>query len=116
MTTTHHRPAADLMVEMIAADLAPELRHRPWDTPGAMAQALDRGTVQTPALQLIDDHLAKVAAGDIDRLIINMPPQEGKSERTSRRFPLWMLHRDPNLRIAIVSFGHDVARRRGRPL
>lgn len=114
MTTTHHRPAADLMVEMIAADLAPELRHRPWDTPGAMAQALDRGTVQTPALQLIDDHLAKVAAGDIDRLIINMPPQEGKSERTSRRFPLWMLHRDPNLRIAIVSFGHDVARRWGR--
>lgn len=109
-------PAAgrDLMVDMIAADLAPELRQRPWDTPGAMAQALDRATVQTEALRLIDEHLAKVAAGDIDRLIVNMPPQEGKSERTSRRFPLWMLHRNPNLRIAIVSFGHDVARRWGR--
>ena len=111
MTATAGR---DLMVDMIAADLAPELRHRPWTTPGQMAQALDRGTVQTPALELIDTHLARVAAGDCDRLIINMPPQEGKSERTSRRFPLWMLHRDPNLRIAIVSFGHDVARRWGR--
>lgn len=116
MTTTPARPAKgrDLWVDMIASDLAPELRHRPWATPGEMAQALDRSTVQTPALQLIDEHLAKVAAGEIDRLIINMPPQEGKSERTSRRFPLWMLHRNPNQRIAIVSFGHDVARRWGR--
>ncbi|HEY1117200.1 MAG TPA: phage terminase large subunit, partial [Acidimicrobiales bacterium] len=48
------------------------------------------------------------------RAIINMPPQEGKSERTSRRFPLYCLHRNPNRRIAIVSYQHDVARRFGR--
>jgi len=104
----------ELMASMVSTGLAPEARQRPWATPGAMAQALDRTTVQTPALQLIDEHLVKVADGEIERLIISMPPQEGKSQRTSRRFPLWALHRNPNLRIAIVSYGHDVARRWGR--
>lgn len=102
-----------LWLDMIATSLAPELRQRPWATPGEMASALDRSTVQTPALDLIDEHLVRVANGEIERLIISMPPQEGKSERASRRFPLWRLHQDPNLRIAIVSYGHDVARRWG---
>lgn len=116
MTIAPSQPAAgdDLWLDMIATALAPELRQRPWRTPGEMAQALDRSTIQTPALELIDEHLVAVANGDCERLIISMPPQEGKSERASRRFPLWMLHRNPNMRIAIVSYGHDVARRWGR--
>lgn len=103
----------DMWVGMIQDMLAPELRATQWDTPGQMAKALDRTTIQTPALDLIDDLLVKVADGDCERLIVNIAPQEGKSERISRRFPEWMLHRNPNLRIAIVSFGHDVARRWG---
>ena len=106
----------DLWLDMIETSLAPELRHRPWPTPGAMATDLDRATIQTPALELIDAHLVRVANCETERLIISMPPQEGKSERTSRRFPLWMLTRNPNLRIAIVSYGHDVARRWGRKI
>jgi predicted phage terminase large subunit-like protein len=105
---------ADLWLDMIATTLAPELRKQPWATPGEMAKALDRTTIQTPALDLIDQLLVDVANGECERAIISMPPQEGKSERASRRFPLWMLHRNPNLRIAIVSYGHDVARRWGR--
>lgn len=111
MTTTPHRPAGhDLMVDMIAADLAPELRERPWTTPGDMACALDRSTIQTPALQVIDEHLAKVATGETERFMCSMPPQEGKSQRISVWFVLWMLHRNPNLRIAIVSSGFGLAK------
>lgn len=106
----------DLWLDMIATSLAPDLRESHWSTPGEMAVALERTTIQTPALRLIDEHLAKVAKGEIERLIISMPPQEGKSERTSRWFPLWMLQRNPNLRIAIVSYGHDIARRWGRKI
>ncbi|UUW88456.1 phage terminase large subunit [Pimelobacter simplex] len=106
--------APDLMVEMIRTQLAPELRQRPWKTPGEMAQALDRTTIQTPALDAIDARLVAVRDGDCERQIINMPPQEGKSQRTSVWFPLWLLHGNPNLRIAIVSYGKDVARRFGR--
>ena len=116
MTTTQTGTGRGLWLDMIAADLAPELRQRPWHTPGDMATALDRSTVQTPALRLIDDHLRRVEAGEIERLIISMPPQEGKSQRTSRWFPLWCLHRNPNRRIAIVSYGHDIARRWGRAI
>lgn len=110
MTTAAHQ---DLWLDRIATLLAPELRQNPWPTPGAMAQALDRTTIQTAALEAIDQQLVEVAEGRCERLIVSMPPQEGKSERTSRRFPLWMLHRNPNLRVAIVSYGHDVARRWG---
>jgi len=79
-----------------------------------MALALDSRTVQTPALDLIDAALVDVANGDCLRLMISMAPQEGKSERTSRRFPLWALRRNPNLRISIVSYAHGVARRWGQ--
>jgi predicted phage terminase large subunit-like protein len=114
--TATHPAGDDLWVDMVRDQLLPELRQTHWATPGEMASALDRTTIQTPALDLIDKLLVQVAEGDCERAIISMPPQEGKSERVSRRFPLWLLHRNPNLRIAIVSFGHDVARRWGRKI
>lgn len=106
----------DLWVTLVRDRLAPELRESKWATPGDMAKALDRSTVQTPALELIDDRLVDVATGATERLIISMPPQEGKSERASHWFPAWLLQRNPNLRIAIVSYGHDIARRWGRKI
>jgi len=87
---------------------------RIWDTPGAMAQALDPLTRQTPALDLIDQALVDLAHTPDGRLIIVMPPQEGKSQRVSRRFPTWVLAGQPNTRIAIASYEHGVARRWGR--
>jgi predicted phage terminase large subunit-like protein len=87
-----------------------------WSTPGELAKALDPKTIQTPALDEIDAALVDVAEGRCDRLMIAMSPQEGKSQRTSRRFPLWMLKRNPDLRIAIVSYAHNVARRWGRAI
>lgn len=87
-----------------------------WPTPGALARQLDPATRQTPALDLIDAALVDVANGTCDRLVISMSPQEGKSERTSRRFPLWLLTRDPATRIAIASYEMGVARRWGRAI
>lgn len=94
----------------------PPRRACPWATPGDMALELDPKTVQTPALNLIDQALVDVADGRCKRLMLAMPPQEGKSQRTSRRFPLWMLVRNPDLRIAIVSNSHGLARRWGRAI
>lgn len=87
-----------------------------WASPLDLAQVLDPATGRTPALELICDHLVAVADGATDRLIVSMPPQEGKSELVSRRFPLWLLTRDPELRIAIASYEHGVARRWGRAI
>ncbi len=85
-----------------------------WNTPGAMAQALEPRTVQTPALALIDQALVDLANTPDGRLIIMMPPQEGKSQRATRWFPLWMLSERPDTRITIASFGDTAARRFGR--
>ena len=47
--------------------------------------------------------------GEIKRLMIFMPPQTGKSELSSRRFPAYALGRDPNKRIGIFSYSADLA-------
>ncbi len=85
-------------------------------SPGGLAAFLDKTTVSTPALELLDYTLVEVNRGKCPRLIWSMPPQEGKSERVSRRFPLWLLLRNPNLRIAIASYELGVARRWGRAI
>ena len=87
-----------------------------WPSPGALAVDLDQRTIQTPALDLIDAELVRLLDTPDGRLIIQMPPQEGKSQRASRRFPLWALEQNPDLRIAIASYEHGVARRWGRAI
>jgi predicted phage terminase large subunit-like protein len=93
-----------------------ETKVRKWASPGAMAMTLDRKTRTSPVLDLIDEALVELADGDNDRLMIFCPPQEGKSQKVSRRFPAWLLSHDPTLRIAIVSFEQGKAERWGREI
>jgi hypothetical protein len=84
-------------------------------TPGALAMALDPAeNINPPHLQELDAALVKAASGEIPRLFVTMPPQEGKSTRAVRYYVLWLLKHNPDLRIAIVSFESDKAIRWGR--
>ena len=47
--------------------------------------------------------LDRVFAGKCRRLMIFEPPQNGKSEQVSRRFPAYALGRQPDLRIIACS-------------
>jgi predicted phage terminase large subunit-like protein len=85
-----------------------------WATPGEMAVALAPATKQTPALTRIDAELRAVAAGRVEKLMVFVPPQEGKSTRVACWYVLWRLVQDPTLRIAIVSYSQGKARRWGR--
>lgn len=85
-----------------------------YPTPGALAAVIQPRTVQTPALDVLDVALADVENGTAPQLIFTMPPQEGKSQRVSRTFPVWLLMRNPDLRIAVVSYADRLARRWGR--
>jgi predicted phage terminase large subunit-like protein len=87
-----------------------------WATPGQLAAAVDPTTVQTPALDLIDCALVDVEEGRCDRLIIQAPPQEGKSTRVTTIGPLWMLIRNPDRRIACVSYAMELAEDFGRTI
>jgi predicted phage terminase large subunit-like protein len=88
-----------------------------WATPGDMALELDPdNTIQTAALDIIDAALVRIYRGEIKRLIISLPPQEGKSQRVSRRLPLWWLNRNADARLVIASYEKGVARRWGRTI
>lgn len=106
----------DGVLDAVASQLAPHLRHTAWPTPGAMATTLERTTVNTPALELIDDRLTWLTAGPDRKLIISMAPQEGKSRRVARDFPVWALAENPNRRIVLASHDASLARRNGRAI
>ncbi|MGQ4574904.1 phage terminase large subunit [Dermabacteraceae bacterium P7006] len=107
--------AAGNWLEYAARAFEEPAKPRPrWDTPGALAQSLDPRINQTPALRMIDNALVRLYNTPDSRLIISMPPQEGKSERAVRAFVTWCLSQNPTLRVAIASYGHAIARRWGR--
>jgi predicted phage terminase large subunit-like protein len=105
----------DIISKRIYARFAPPEPPPPrrWETPGVLARVLDPNTVQTPALDVIDRELVRLMDEPGGRLIISMPPQEGKSVRVSHRFPEWILTHNPDLRIAIISYTDEMARRHG---
>ena len=62
----------------------------------------------------IAEKLEAVERGEIDRLMIFMPPRHGKSELASKRFPAWCLGRDPKRQIIAASYNSDLANDFGR--
>lgn len=54
---------------------------------------------------------AEIPSAGNDRLLLSMPPQEGKTERLGHRGLLWLLRQFPELRIGIVSYDGDHAAR-----
>ena len=104
----------DTLDPTLAAAIRQQIRHTTWDTPGTMAAKLDPRTVQTPALDLIDSELVRLLDTPDGRLIIHMPPQEGKSTRVARDFPVWALTKNPDLRIVTGSYAQSLANRNGR--
>lgn len=89
---------------------------RKWPTPGALAKAIDPETVQTPALDVIDEAITWAYGTREARLIVSLPPQEGKSQRVTKTGSLWALIRDPDLRIGITSYAHSLAEGFGRDI
>ncbi len=87
-----------------------------WPTPGELASLVSPHTVQTPAMDVIDAALVELRNTPNGRLIITMPPQEGKSTRAAEIFPLWVLAQDPETRVVLVSYNDSLARRNSRAI
>lgn len=62
---------------------------------------------------LIAEKLEAVVTGEVDRLMVNMPPRHGKSELASRRFPAFLLGVQPQVEIVVASYNADKAREFG---
>ncbi len=55
------------------------------------------------------EKLDEFANGKNKRMMVFMPPQHGKSELVSRRFPAYMLGKDPNLKYIGASYSDELA-------
>jgi predicted phage terminase large subunit-like protein len=70
--------------------------------------------VPYPHLLVLNQYLRRVAAGEIQRLIVEMPPQHGKSELLSRYLPAWFLCRWPQKHVILTSYEAEMAAKWGR--
>jgi predicted phage terminase large subunit-like protein len=64
--------------------------------------------------KIIAGQLERVARGEIDRLMLLVPPRHGKSELASIRLPAWFLGRDPHKQFLSVSATEGLASDFGR--
>lgn len=64
--------------------------------------------------RLLIDNLEAVERGDIDRLMVCMPPGSAKSTYTSVEFPAWFIGRNPDLSVIAASHTQELAERFGR--
>lgn len=59
--------------------------------------------------ELMCRYLDEFIHGDLDRLIISVPPRHGKSELVSRRLPAYLLGKNPHAKILTSSYSSDLA-------
>jgi predicted phage terminase large subunit-like protein len=95
------------------------------DASGQVAQVapFDQWLPQvTPSYSWEWDHLRyirkeglnKVTNGALKRLMIFVPPQHGKSQMTTIRYPVWRLEDNPQLRVIIGCYNQTLANRFSR--
>lgn len=93
---------------------AREFEPSPFEVPHDVQELCSPQAALNPAhLRAIDAALREVMDGTTDRLLISLPPQEGKSERVLRAGIPWWLHHRPADRIAVASFEKSTAERWG---
>ena len=64
--------------------------------------------------RLIVEELERVERGEVDRLMLFLPPRHGKSLLASTLFPAWCLGRNPQRSIIASSYGQELASDFGR--
>jgi len=62
----------------------------------------------------IRQHLAAVTDGSCKKLILSVPPQHGKSEGLTVRYPVWRMECDPTLRVGVGAYNQTHANRFSR--
>lgn len=67
-----------------------------------------------PHHRMIASQLERVERGEVDRLMLLVPPRHGKSELASHRFPAWFLGRQPDKQFLSVSATESLATDFGR--
>lgn len=62
-------------------------------------------------IDCISEHLMAVADGELQRIIINVPPRTLKSVHVAQIYPAWQLIRDPSHQFICAAYAHSLAER-----
>lgn len=85
------------------------------ESPAALAHLSSNGTIKPyPHIMEIDAALRAVTAGDLNKLILELPPQHGKTYLASKTFPAWHLGKRPDHRIICASYSSGLSRNASR--
>jgi predicted phage terminase large subunit-like protein len=60
-------------------------------------------------LRYIDSILDRVTSGELKRVILQVPPRHGKSEKGTVRYPIYRLELDPSMRVIIGAYNATLA-------
>jgi len=60
-----------------------------------------------PHLVYVQERLEAQARGDVQNLMVLCPPQHGKSELVTVRYPVWRLEADPRLRVIVSAYNQS---------
>ena len=69
-----------------------------------------------PYLRYTVEQLQRVTDGEIDRLMVFMPPRHGKSELVTVRYMAWRLLRQPTMRGIVAAYNQTLASRFSRSI
>lgn len=108
----------DIFKRVLAQYQSPELSL--WDFFKQAWEILEPANILKPNwhLELLCEYLMKVGDGTIRKLLINMPPRNGKSGLVTITFPVWLWTRRPSMRFIFCSYSaslstkHSLDRRR----
>lgn len=65
-------------------------------------------------LDILADKLQRIERGELKRLMIFLPPRNGKSQLSSINFPAWYLGRNPTKEVVVASYTAELAIEFGR--
>jgi len=67
-------------------------------------------------LQVVQTQLQEITKGELDRLMLFMPPRHGKSECATVRYPVYRLFRKPDTRVIVAAYNQTLANRFSRKM
>lgn len=85
-------------------------------SPVSLAHHLDTGYNVRAHLDVIGAEMAALEAGVFDRLMVNCPPQVGKSRSAVEWGAFWWLCKHPTASIVVGCYGDDLAIKRGKAI
>lgn len=62
----------------------------------------------------IRQHLDMITSGQINRLMLFVPPRHGKSSMVTVRYPVWRMERQPDLRVIVGAYNQTLVNRFSR--